>query len=311
MKTVYLFNKTKITLNNIKTDFTIKDLENLSGIKAHTIRIWEKRYKLLAPQRTNGNIRYYDTESLQKLLNVALLNKNNYKISKIASLSDDAIVLLSRELANKTALVDDAINSFKMSMFSFDQVLFNQTYNQLLIKKTFREVFKEVFIPFLNHIGLMWQTNTLTPAHERFISSLISQKIQINIEKSQQSTSIDHKVTYVLYLPENEIHELGLMYLNYELSLRGKKTIYLGQSIPLDNLNGLMTKFEKIIFISSFTVSPIESKLMGYLEQIDHLLSSTNHEFCVYGQRVKDIDASVFKSDFFFYEGLADMLEKY
>ena len=296
-------------MNNIKTDFTIKDLENLSGIKAHTIRIWEKRYQLLKPQRTSGNIRYYDTISLQKLLNVALLNKNKYKISKIADLSDDAIVLLARELANKNALVDDAINSLKMSMFSFDQVLFNQTYNQLLINKTFRQVFKEVFIPFLSHIGLMWQTNTLTPAHEHFISNLISQKIQINIEKIQQSTLVDTSEVHVLFLPENEIHELGLMYLNYELSLRAKKTIYLGQSIPLDNLNTLVSKFEKIIFISSFTVSPVESKLLNYLEQIDELLSTTNHEFCVYGFRVKDIDTKLFKSSFSFYSGLIELLE--
>ena len=296
-------------MNNIKTDFTIKDLENLSGIKAHTIRIWEKRYQLLKPQRTSGNIRYYDTISLQKLLNVALLNKNKYKISKIAEMSDDSIVLLARELANKNALVDDAINSLKISMFSFDQVLFNQTYNQLLIHKTFRQVFKEVFIPFLNHIGLMWQTNTLTPAHEHFVSNLIFQKIQINIEKIQQSTLVDSSEVYVLFLPENEIHELGLMYLNYELSLRAKKTIYLGQSIPLDSLNALTTKFEKIIFISSFTVSPVESKLMVYLNEIDSMLLDTNHEFCVYGSRVKDIHTKLFKSTFSFYSGLIELLK--
>jgi DNA-binding transcriptional MerR regulator len=298
-------------LNNIKTDFTIKDLENLSGIKAHTIRIWEKRYQLLEPQRTSGNIRYYDTNGLQKLLNVALLNKNGYKISKIAELSNDAIILLARELASKNALVDDAINSLKMSMFSFDQVLFNQTYNQLLINKTFRQVFKDVFIPFLNHIGLMWQTNTLTPAHEHFISSLISQKIQINIEKIQQSTIVNDTEVYVLYLPENEIHELGLMYLNYELSLRAKRTIYLGPSIPLGNLNTIISKFEKIIFISSFTVSPIESKMLSYLKDIDLLLSKTKHEFLVFGSRVKDLDSKVFKSPFSFYSGLIDLLESY
>jgi DNA-binding transcriptional MerR regulator len=298
-------------MNNIKTDFTIKDLENLSGIKAHTIRIWEKRYQLFAPQRTSGNIRYYDTISLQKLLNVTLLNKNNYKISKIADLSDDAIVLLARELANKNASVDDAINSFKMSMFSFDQVLFNQTYNQLLINKTFRQVFKEVFIPFLNHIGLMWQTSTITPAHEHFISNLISQKIQINIENIQQSTLIDDSEAFVLFLPENEIHELGLMYLNYELSLRAKKTIYLGQSIPLDNLNTLLSKFDKIVFISSFTVSPVASKLSGYLEQVDALLCGTKHEFCVFGASVKDLDNKPFKSSFTFYSGLIDLLDNY
>lgn len=296
-------------MNSIKTDFTIKDLENLSGIKAHTIRIWEKRYQLLKPQRTSGNIRYYDTISLQKLLNVVLLNKNKHKISKIANLSDASIILLARELATKNALVDDSINSLKLSMFCFDQGLFNQTYHQLLLHKTFRQVFKEVFIPLLNHIGLLWQTDTLTPAHERFISSLISQKIQINIEKIQQNTPVDDSEVYVLFLPENEIHELGLMYLNYELSLKAKKTIYLGQSIPLDNLNTLITKFDKIIFMSSFTVSPVQSKLLEYLERFDTLLSGTNHELCVYGSRVKDIDTTLFIASFSFYAGLVDLLE--
>ncbi|WP_347174479.1 MerR family transcriptional regulator [Polaribacter uvawellassae] len=296
-------------MNNIKTSFTIKDLENLSGIKAHTIRIWEKRYQLLTPQRTSGNARYYDTENLQKLLNVSLLNKNNYKISKIAKLSEESIVLIARELANKTALVDDSINSFKMAMFSFNQVLFNQTYNQLLINKTFRDVFKEVFIPFLDHIGLMWQTDTLTPAHEHFISNLISQKIQINIEKIQQNLLVDDSAVYVLFLPQNEIHELGLMYLNYELSLRGKKTIYLGQSIPLDNLNSLLSKFSKINFISSFTVSPLDSVLNDYLDEIDAKLNNTKHEFWAFGNRTQSLNSSDYKSHFLFYKGLIDLLK--
>jgi DNA-binding transcriptional MerR regulator len=304
-----LFNKNKFKLNNIKSSFTIKDLENLSGIKAHTIRIWEKRYELLQPQRTSGNIRYYNSQSLQKLLNVALLNKNGYKISKIADLTDDGIILLARELANKSALVDDAINSLKMSMFSFDQVLFNHTYNQLLINKTFRQVFKEVFIPFLNQIGLMWQTDTLTPSHEHFISNLISQKIQINIENIQQSSLLDDSEVYVLFLPENEIHELGLMYLNYELSLRSKKTIYLGQSIPLDNLKTLISKFDKIQFIASFTVAPAEDKVQSYLQEIDNLLKDTTHRFSVFSHRINDINKDVFVSSFSFYDGLISLLE--
>lgn len=297
-------------MNNIKTSFTIKDLENLSGIKAHTIRIWEKRYQLLKPKRTSGNARYYGTIDLQKLLNVSLLSKNKYKISKIAELSEDAIVLLARELANKNALIDDSINSFKMSMFSFDQALFNQTYNQLLINKTFRDVFKEVFIPFLDHIGLMWQTNTLTPAHERFISNLISQKIQINTEKIQQSLLVDDSEVYVLFLPENEIHELGLMYLNYEFSLRGKKTIYLGQSIPTDNLNSLLVMFPKINFISSFTVSPDDSQLDSYLNEIDAKLKNTPHELWVFGYKARHLSSKGFNSKFVFYKSLIDLLKE-
>jgi DNA-binding transcriptional MerR regulator len=113
----------RIKLNNIKQDFTIKDLENISGIKAHTIRIWEKRYSLLEPKRTETNIRYYTPEDLTKLLNIVLLNNNNFKISKIAEMSEEDITLKSRELAFETATSDEAINAFKLSMFQFDKII--------------------------------------------------------------------------------------------------------------------------------------------------------------------------------------------
>ena len=169
-------------MNSIKKDFTIKDLENISGIKAHTIRIWEKRYNLLQPQRTNTNIRYYSHQNLQKLLNIVLLNKNNYKISKIAKMSEEAITVNARELAFKVAVNDEAINSFKLSMFNLTRysstILITNCYTGYLFEK-----FSKYFYTFLEHIGLLWQTDTLLPAHEHFISNLIAQKIQINTEK--------------------------------------------------------------------------------------------------------------------------------
>ena len=117
-------------MNNIKKEFTIKDLENISGIKAHTIRIWEKRYNLLEPNRSETNIRSYNPESLQKLLNIVLLNKNNFKVSKIAKMSNEEIIVQARELAFQNAIEDEAINSFKIAMFQFDKILFNNTYNK-------------------------------------------------------------------------------------------------------------------------------------------------------------------------------------
>lgn len=275
-------------MNNIKTRFSIKDLENISGIKAHTIRIWEKRYNLFSPERTSGNSRYYDQDSLQKLLNVVLLNNNNYKISKIAAMSDNEIILNSRELALKTDITDDAINSLKIAMYNFDQNLFNQVYAKLLVQKSFPEIFKETFIPLLNFIGLLWQTKTLTPAHEHFISNLISQKIQINTERIPFKQNNDTRV-YVLYLPENEIHELGLLYLNYELTLRGIKTIYLGQSVPIDNLIDVQNVFNDICFISYFTVEPQESKLVPYFKEINTIIKNTNNTFWAVGHRTQNL----------------------
>lgn len=307
---VILFNEKTYKVNNIKNSFTIKDLENISGIKAHTIRIWEKRYNLLSPERTDTNIRYYSSENLLKLLNVVLLNNNNHKISKIAQMSNQAIIMVARELAFKTAINDEAINSLKLAMFQFDKVLFNNTYNKLLNKKTFREIFKDVFVPFLNHIGLLWQTSTLLHAHEHFISNLIAQKIQISTERLEYSVP-DSQVMYVLFLPEHEIHELGLMYLNYELVLRGNKTIYLGQSLPLNNLNYFFESELEVRFITSLTVQPYDDKIVAYFNEIEKVLKGTKHQFTAVGHKtakVKDID---FKSNIFLYPSVIELLNTF
>lgn len=295
-------------MNNIKTIFTIKDLENISGIKAHTIRIWEKRYNLLEPNRTDTNIRYYSAESLNKLLNVALLNKHKLKISKIAEMTDEQIVLNARELAFKFAANDEAINAFKMSMFQFDKVLFNNTYNKLLHKKTFREIFKEVFSPFLHHIGMLWQTNTLLPAHEHFISNLIIQKIQLNTEKLEYAASNTDYV-YVLFLPENEIHEIGLLYLNYELVLRGAQTVYLGESLPLDNLNYFFESELKVCFVTSMTVRPYNDDIVNYFYHIDDILKNTDHKLMAVGQRTMDVQNIDFNSDIKVFPSVLDLLD--
>lgn len=296
-------------MNNIKQDFTIKDLENISGIKAHTIRIWEKRYNLLQPQRTDTNIRYYSNENLQKLLNIVLLNKNNFKISKIAKMSDEDLIIKSRELALEIAANDEAINSFKLAMFQFDKFRFNNTYNNLLLKKSFREIFKDVFIPFLNHIGLLWQTDTLLPAHEHFVSNLISQKIHINTEKIQYNATNKEK-TYVLFLPQNEIHELGLLYLNYELVLRGFSTVYLGQSLPLDNLDVFFKSTNKeICFITSLTIMPYDDKIEDYFKNIDTILEDKKHQFIAIGHKTELVKDNSYASKIIFYPSISDLLK--
>ena len=295
-------------MNNIKQDFTIKDLENISGIKAHTIRIWEKRYDLLKPKRTDTNIRLYSPENLTKLLNIVLLNKNNYKISKIAQLSEDMITIKSRELAFSIATNDEAINSFKVAMFQFDKILFNNTYNKLLHKKTFREIFKDIFIPFLEHIGLLWHTETLLPAHEHFISNLIAQKIQINTEKLQYSITNTNK-TYVLFLPENEIHELGLLYLNYELVLRGFHTIYLGQSLPLNNLNYFLDGEREICFITSLTIQPYDDKIEDYFNEIAEVMQNTNNQLIAVGRKVDKIKHMDLNENIQLHQSISDLLK--
>ena len=296
-------------MNNIKKNFSIKDLENISGIKAHTIRIWEKRYSLLSPERTETNIRHYSHKNLQKLLNIVLLNNNNYKISKIAQMDDDQILIIARELAFDEAINDEAINSFKLSMFQFDKSLFNNTYSRLLHKKTFRDIFKEVFIPFLEHVGLLWQTETLLPAHEHFISNLITQKIQINTEELRY-TQVNTNKIFVLFLPENEIHELGLLYLNYELVLRGFKTIYLGQSLPLDNLSYFFDIDENVCFVTSMTVRPYDDIIESYFNELDSILNESNHSLIAIGRKAMEFKNYDFKSSISLYPTITDLLKE-
>ncbi|UKM66374.1 MerR family transcriptional regulator [Flavobacteriaceae bacterium GSB9] len=259
-------------MNNIKVNFSIKDLENLSGIKAHTIRIWEKRYQLLTPDRTDTNIRTYNLGSLQKLLNISYLNNNGLKISKIADLDDNEIPIKVREIASRAKVEDHAINALKMAMINFDQVLFYSTYNNLLENKSFSEIFYSVFLPLLNEIGLLWQTDTITPAHEHFLSVHIKQKILLNIERLQILEPRPDSKTIVLFLPENEIHDIGLLFINYQLRSKGYHTIFLGESVPMDSLKGVLEFFDDITFISYFTVYPETKDILDYIENFDDLL---------------------------------------
>jgi DNA-binding transcriptional MerR regulator len=255
--------------NNIKTEFTIKDLENLSGVKAHTLRIWEKRYNLLNPQRTDTNIRYYDIVDLQRLLNVSLLYNNGYKISKIAALEKEQLLMAVREFVVRNENADYAIGAFKLAMINFDHSLFNQTYNQLSLKKSFSEIFLSVFVKLLNEVGVLWQTSTITPAHEHFISNLIKQKLHIQIEKAQGLEAVKKEQVFVLFLPLNEIHELGLMFVHMYLLLNGYSSIYLGQSVPIESLIDFHKLYDKVNFVSLFTVMPYDDEILGYINEVE------------------------------------------
>ena len=296
-------------MDTIKNNFSIKDLENITGVKAHTIRIWEKRYDLLSPERSETNIRYYSNKNLQKLLNIVLLNNNNYKISKISEMKDDEISFMARELVLDRAINEEAINSLKLAMFQFDKTLFNNIYNRLLLKKNFKEIFKEIFTPFLEHVGLLWQTETILPAHEHFVSNLISQKVQVNTEELKYTTIISD-TTYVLFLPENEIHELGLLYLNYELVLRGYKTIYLGQSLPIDNLNYFFGIGKNVCFITSMTIKPYDDKITDYFNELDTILNNSNHSLIAIGKKAMEFLNHDFQSQISLYPTISELLKE-
>ena len=305
---MFKFKKHEMSL--VKKTFSIKDLENLSGIKAHTIRIWEKRYNLLSPERTQTNIRMYSLLSLQKLLNITLLYENGLKISKIAQLTNEEIPLKVREIIDEKSIKNNMMNALKLSMINFDQNLFHNTYNQLVVDLSFREIFKDYFVPLLQELGYLWQTNTISTTHEHFITNFIKQKVYTNTEKVQRLEPVDPNKIFVLFLPENEVHELGILYLNYELNLRGYKSIYLGQSVPIENLEPLLANDNFIEFVTYATVEPSKEKIDKYIQRFKKkILNKKTSRLSVLGFQTQFIDLVNKPEQVGVYSGYKELIE--
>ncbi len=271
----------------IKTTFTIKDLENLSGIKAHTIRIWEKRYSLLEPSRTDTNIRFYNLDSLRKLLNIKFLYEHNYKISKIAGYSKEALIAKVTELA-ETNKEEHSILIFKMAMFRFDQQLFAETYEALKKTYSFPEIFQTIFIPLLTELGMLWQTGSIDPCHERFVSEMIKQKIVLTIESLYSGNTLTNTPIFALFLPLEEIHDIGLMYANYLCVSHGISTIYLGGNISFASLNEIIKHHEKITFITYLTVEPSQQSLEEFcIEYNENVGGKNKNPLWLMGSKIK------------------------
>ncbi|WP_025741488.1 MerR family transcriptional regulator [Aquimarina pacifica] len=298
-------------MNNIKQVFSIKDLENLCGVKAHTIRIWEKRYNLLSPDRTETNIRTYNLKNLQRLLNVTYLVNSGYKISRISKLSEDEINDYVKGIVSDSSTKNQAINSFKIAMLNYDLTLFSVTYDKLERKKSFRSIFIDIFIPLLKEIGLLWQTDTISPSHEHFITNLVKQKLLLNIEKLQYNKNTKTDKAFVLFLPENEIHELGLLYIHYETLLHGYKSIYLGSSIPLDNLPSALSFHEKIVFVSYFTIKPEKEHLDTYMQDFESIVCRDKQsDFWVLGKQVMHLPTSS-QSNHRYFESISSLISEF
>ncbi|MEO6347107.1 MAG: MerR family transcriptional regulator [Aquaticitalea sp.] len=298
-------------MNTVKNTFSIKDLENLTGIKAHTIRIWEKRYNLLQPERTDTNIRYYDLESLQMLLNVSYLNENGYKISKIAALPKGKTSQLVKKIATDSVSHIHVMNLFKLAMINFDQQLFQTAYKNVSKGKSFRELFYEVFVPLLTEIGVLWQTDTITPAHEHFVSNLIRQKIILNTEKFQQKKQTTSDSTFVLFLPDNEIHELGLLYLNLEIISRGHHSILLGPSVPISSLVDILDYYDDITFISYFTIKPEKKDVKNYLNEFkETILKKKTTKFWMLGKMTQHINTEKLPNQMKVFYSIENLVEE-
>jgi DNA-binding transcriptional MerR regulator len=235
--------------------YTIRELENLSGIKAHTIRIWEKRYGLIEPHRTSGNIRTYCDTELKKLLNISMLNRNGLKISKIAQLSQDEIITKVNQYTRDVTSTESQVESLTVAMIDLDDLRFEQVLARSIIQFGFEDAVILVLYPFFVRVGLMWQTGSINPVQEHFISNLVRQKFFAAID----GLVINNKPgarRFVFFLPEGELHELGLLFFCYMAKKRGHHTLYLGQSVPLNDLVEIsrVHKIEYLVtaFITSF-----------------------------------------------------------
>lgn len=247
--------------------YSIKDLERLTGIKAHTIRMWEKRYGIIDPQRTDTNIREYTDHEVKKLLNVALLNKHGVKISKLAELSDNELreQVVSLNVGLNTSSIQ--IEHLVISMIDLDEVKFESILNRSIIKTGFEETVKSLLFPFFERVGVLWQTGAINPAQEHFVSNLVRQKLFVAIDRIVPEYNT-HAPSFVFFLHEKELHEVGLLFFSYIAKKWGMRTIYLGQIVPFHDLKLVFEKVKPDYFFTTFTSSMEDGWIENYIKEL-------------------------------------------
>ncbi|MFM2339003.1 MAG: hypothetical protein RL115_2196 [Bacteroidota bacterium] len=246
--------------------FTIKDLENLSGIKAHTIRIWEQRYSFLKPKRTDTNIRLYSNDELKTVLNIALLNKYGFKISHIDKMSPDGIRDRIHSLTDAQAAKERMVNELLQQMIDVDIQAIEQTLNAYIKAKGMERTITQLVFPFLEKIGVLWITGHINPAQEHLVSNIIRQKLIVAIEAT--NPAFEKKSTALLFLPEGEYHELGLLYTYYILKNKGIRTIYLGANVPVKDAVYIINLKKPDFVYSHLTATATNFNFERFLQNI-------------------------------------------
>jgi DNA-binding transcriptional MerR regulator len=246
--------------------YSIKDLETLSGIKAHTIRIWEKRYNVITPDRTDTNIRTYCDSDLKKLLNIALLNNHGLKISKISKLKYEDICKEVEKLAISATSYDSHIDRLILAMVDLDRPKFEVLLRETTNMMGFEGVCINVLYPFLQKIGIMWMAESITPAQEHFITSLIIQKMYVATDALYSPEAKEKKA--IFFLREGELHEMGLLFYRYLMKKRGVEAIYLGQSVPFDDLKQVVQSHKPHYLVTAMVATLDEDALEAYLNKL-------------------------------------------
>lgn len=256
-------NKSKAPLGNkrkSKKDFRdkyfIKDIESLTGIRAYTLRIWEQRYELLVPKRTDTNIRYYEEDDLKYLMNIALLNNHGYKISRIASMSRDEVQRHTLFLSENASSNQTQIQGLTQAMMNFEEREFTKILTFHIMKSGMEDTMMNIVFPFLKHVGVLWLSGSIHVAHEHFITNLIKQRLYATIDQLAVLPSARAK-KFILFLPSNENHELPLLFANYILRSRGHHVVYLGSSVMIDDLYQIYKIHEPdAVFTALTTTNP-------------------------------------------------------
>ena len=226
----------KKSKKDYRDKYFIKDIENITGIKAYTLRIWEQRYGMLVPKRTETNIRYYEEDDLKYMMNIAILNANGIKISRIAQMDRDEVQRKTLSISENNSGQQSQISTLTSAMFDFDEREFNKTLSINILHLGMEQTTTQIIFPFLQHLGVMWLSGTIHIAHEHFITNLIKQRIFVAIDQLNIIPNANAK-KFLLFLPNGENHELSLLLASYLLRANGKNVLYLGTSTPLEDLN--------------------------------------------------------------------------
>ena len=251
--------------------FKLHDLESLTGIKSDTIRMWERRYNILSPNRTPTNRRWYDDDDLRKLINISVIYHNGIKISKIAAMEDNEIMETSSLLSEGSKTQEDIISSLVLAMNSFDENAVNETIMRCVINTGFEKTFTEVLFPFLQKVGVMWHTGAIDITTEHFITSLFRQRL-ISAADSLPSTTSIHGKRVLMFLPEGEFHELALLFYFYVIRKRGHRVLYLGQATPFDSMISACAKWSPDIVITGLRTELNISDPEEYLKMLSAVL---------------------------------------
>ncbi len=247
--------------------YSIKDLEKLSNIKAHTLRVWEQRYEIIAPKRTSTNIRYYDDADLQLILNISFLNRNGHKISHIAEMSAEEIRGLVISISDSNLEFPNQVNALVIAMVNLNEERFEKIISTNTLQFGFEKTMLHIVYPFLSRVGILWQTGSINPAHEHFITNLIRQKLIVAID-GQISPQNPSAKKYALFLPEGELHELSLLFATYLIKSRHNRAIYLGRGLPLKDIEIIVDLYEPDYVMTIITSYPNKEEIVSYVREL-------------------------------------------